>query len=190
MGYFFPFGEVTHMSSRDVLCRSALANSTPAMSLCSAVVTLGSPLAAGESVKITVDFEYLHALVPFPASIAQAERQLVVYTGNVYFFSEYVTEKQRTVVVLASDSVESYTDEDIVGEGNVVVEGSEITYGAFENIAPNTYKALRIHSVNNKPFITVTSSVTDVEVSHWGGALLASSLVYSFNNRYFSPLLL
>ena len=126
-------------------------------------VTLASPLAAGKTVKVTVTTSHSHALQPFPAEIKQAEKQLVRYHGNLYFYSPYKTTAQKTVVSLASSAVESYTKTKPNSKSD-----STITYGPFENKEPFTSGELDVHYENNTPFLAVSKMMRVIEVSHWG----------------------
>jgi len=126
-------------------------------------VQLRNPLAAGKTVKITVDTKFSHSLTPFPAEIRQSEKQLVKYSGNLYCYSPYQTLSQKTVVNLASSSVESYTKTKPVSKSD-----SSITYGPYEKKDPFSYGELALHYENNTPFLAVTKMIRTIEVSHWG----------------------
>lgn len=93
-------------------------------------VSLSPALEAGKSVTIDVETVFSHALRPFPAEITQAEKQLVVYESNLYFYSPYKTTTQTSVVSLASSNIESYTKTKPVSTSD-----NTITYGPYENKA-------------------------------------------------------
>jgi oligosaccharyltransferase complex subunit alpha (ribophorin I) len=114
-------------------------------------VTLDSPLASGETVKVTIDMVFSHALRAFPEKIAQAEKQNVVLEGNHYFFSPYKTGKQSTTVKLTSSTVESYSKLKPTSQ-----EEETVNYGPYENIAPLQKSNMKIHYENNSPFLTVS----------------------------------
>ena len=114
-------------------------------------VSLGSSLAAGKSLKVTVEMVFSHALRAFPERIAQAEKQSVVFEGNHYFLSPYKTVKQTTTVKLASSTVESYSKLKPSSQ-----DEETITYGPYENIAPLQTSNMKIHYENNSPFLTVS----------------------------------
>lgn len=94
-------------------------------------VQLPSSLAAGAQLKTKVEMTFSHVLKPFPTYITQAERQLVIFQGDHYFYSPYPTRTQTTRVRLASKTVESYTK-----LGNPSKTDEIIEYGPFRNIAP------------------------------------------------------
>jgi len=64
---------------------------------------------------------------------------------------------------LASSSVEKYSQ-----QSPVTQRGDTITYGPYEDLAAFSTSPLRVHYQNNRPFITVTSLVKEIEISHWG----------------------
>ncbi len=81
---------------------------------------------AGKQVNVDVETVYSHTLRPYPSQIAQAEKQYVQYTDNMYFLSPYKTTTQTTVVNCASSDIELYTKPAKAAD-------SSITYGPFEN---------------------------------------------------------
>ncbi|XP_017280633.1 dolichyl-diphosphooligosaccharide--protein glycosyltransferase subunit 1 [Kryptolebias marmoratus] len=126
-------------------------------------VQLPSSLAPGAQLKAKVDMTFSHVLKPFPTQITQAERQLVIFQGNHYWFSPYPTRSQTTRVRLASKTVESYTK-----LGNPSKTDEIIEYGPFRDIAPFSEDTMKIHYENNTPFLTITGITRTIEVSHWG----------------------
>ncbi|XP_070193172.1 dolichyl-diphosphooligosaccharide--protein glycosyltransferase subunit 1-like isoform X2 [Littorina saxatilis] len=130
-------------------------------------VQLRSGLDAGKTVTVEVDAVYAHALTPYPAQITQAEKQYVVYEGNLYLYSPYKTLSQKTTVTAASTSLESYTKTKPVS-----VSENIITYGPFDEKAPFTEAPLRVHEENNSPFLTVSYLERLLEVSHWGNVAI------------------
>ncbi|XP_067928815.1 dolichyl-diphosphooligosaccharide--protein glycosyltransferase subunit 1-like [Watersipora subatra] len=127
-------------------------------------ISLPKPVASGKTAEITVTAYFSHVLVPFPAEVKQAEKQLVKYSGNLYFYSPYATSSQTSVVSLSSATVESYTKTKPSTKSD-----STITYGPFETVKDAfEYADLTIHYENNTPFLAVTSMVRVIEVSHWG----------------------
>ncbi|XP_037535180.1 dolichyl-diphosphooligosaccharide--protein glycosyltransferase subunit 1 [Nematolebias whitei] len=126
-------------------------------------VQLASSLPPGAQLKAKVDMTFSHVLKPFPTHITQAERQLVVFQGNHYWYSPYPTRSQTTRVRLASKTVESYTK-----LGNPSKTDEIIEYGPFRDISPFSEDTMKIHYENNTPFLTITSITRTIEVSHWG----------------------
>ena len=91
-------------------------------------VDLPAGLEAGKSVSVDIEAVFPMSLKPFPVEITQAEKQLVQFFGNLYFYSPYTTKTQTTTVNLASANVENYTKKKPVAQSE-----STITYGPYEN---------------------------------------------------------
>ncbi|XP_030061927.1 dolichyl-diphosphooligosaccharide--protein glycosyltransferase subunit 1 [Microcaecilia unicolor] len=126
-------------------------------------VTFSSSLAPGAKTKVIIDTVFTHVLQPYPTHITQAEKQFVIFEGNHYFYSPYPTKTQMTRVKLASRNVESYTK-----LGNPSRAEDIIEYGPFKDVEPFSQDTLKVHYENNSPFLTITSMVRVIEVSHWG----------------------
>lgn len=122
-----------------------------------------TPLPAGSSTMVRIEIVFTHSLEPYPSTISQSEKQLVVYNGNHYYYSPYTTKSQTTVVTLPSSSTESFTK-----LKPVAYSDNLITYGPYENIPPFTVNKMIIHCENNNPFLSVTNLNRAIEVSHWG----------------------
>lgn len=107
---------------------------------------------------------------PFPAKVAQSEKQQVLFTGNHFIFSLYKTKKQTTAVNLASSTVESYTRLKPSSQSE-----STINYGPYNDIEPLKQSSMKIHFENNSPFLVVVEMNRVVEVSHWGNIAVEES---------------
>lgn len=129
-------------------------------------------LAAGKSVSFEVEVVLFDELTPFPTEISQAEKQLVVFEGNHYYYSMYQTTKQTTEVKLASDKTESYSQT----LKPFSKSGSTITYGPYANVKPFEQNDLKIHYENNSPFLRATQLTRTIEVSHWGNIAVEETL--------------
>ena len=70
-----------------------------------------------------------NSLKPYPAEITQAEKQYVLFKGNHYYYSIYPTTSQTTVVNMASDKTESFSQLKPTNK-----QDSSITYGPYENV--------------------------------------------------------
>ncbi|TRZ01828.1 hypothetical protein DNTS_026176 [Danionella cerebrum] len=132
---------------------------------------LPSSLAPGAKLKVKLETVFSHVLKPFPTHITQAERQLVVFQGNHYFFSPYPTRSQTTRVRLASKTVESYTK-----LGNPTKSDESIEYGPFKDVPPFSQDVMKIHYENNSPFLTISSITRIIEVSHWGNIAVEETI--------------
>eukprot|EP01114_Cavostelium_apophysatum_P001422 TRINITY_DN1121_c0_g1_i1.p1 TRINITY_DN1121_c0_g1~~TRINITY_DN1121_c0_g1_i1.p1 ORF type:complete len:638 (+),score=160.45 TRINITY_DN1121_c0_g1_i1:103-1914(+) len=134
-------------------------------------VDLATPLAAAATADFTVNAVFTHAMKPFPAAIAQSERQLVRYSENHYVSSPYRTTTQTTTVKLASGNVESKTERNPTS-----LKGDTITYGPYNEVEAFASSPFTVHFENNRPFLTVTRLTKEIEISHWGN--LAVELTY------------
>ncbi|GBL89998.1 Dolichyl-diphosphooligosaccharide--protein glycosyltransferase subunit 1 [Araneus ventricosus] len=122
-----------------------------------------SPLSPGKTTIVRLEFIFTHALIPYPSTITQSEKQLVLYHGNHYYYSPYHTKTQTTSVTLPSNSVESFSKVKPVSHSDNL-----ITYGPYDNIGPYSVNKMTIHCENNNAFLTVTNLNRAIEVSHWG----------------------
>nr|CAG4643152.1 EOG090X04O4 [Ilyocryptus agilis] len=134
-------------------------------------VYLEKPLEAGQSVKVIIGTVFTHQLKPHPAEITQKEKQLVQYTGNAYIYSPYKVTSQTTKVLLSSSNVESFTKVKPSSHSD-----STVTYGPYENVAPFSQEKVTVHFENNTPFLSVSSLVRHIEVSHWGNIAVEETL--------------
>ncbi|XP_070152269.1 dolichyl-diphosphooligosaccharide--protein glycosyltransferase subunit 1 [Polyergus mexicanus] len=126
-------------------------------------IDLANNLAPRRTLTIEVETILTHELVPHPKEIAQQEKQLVKYAGNVYAYLPYAVTKQTTYVALPSRNIESYAKIKPVSQ-----TGSAIAYGPFEKRSPFAFEELTVHFENNNKFLTVTRLERTIEISHWG----------------------
>ncbi|OQR79889.1 dolichyl-diphosphooligosaccharide--protein glycosyltransferase subunit 1 isoform 1 [Tropilaelaps mercedesae] len=138
-----------------------------AISLSNAVlytITLPTALSPGKTVKLDVVTVLTHQLQPYPAQLEQGEKQLVIYRGNHYQLSPYISARQITKIRLASNRVESFTN---TVKPNAQSESS-VTYGPYTNIGAYLKEPCKVHYENHKPFLVVKNLRRWIEVSHWG----------------------
>ncbi|KFM78242.1 Dolichyl-diphosphooligosaccharide--protein glycosyltransferase subunit 1, partial [Stegodyphus mimosarum] len=122
-----------------------------------------TPLQPAKTTIVRLELVFTHSLDPYPSSISQSEKQLVLYHGSHYYYSPYPTKTQTTVVTLPSNSIESFSKLKPVAHSDNL-----ITYGPYDNIPPYSVSKMTIHCENNNPFLTVTNLNRAIEVSHWG----------------------
>jgi len=128
-------------------------------------------LTSKASIDVSIRAVFTHIISPFPASITQSEKQLVRYADNHYFYTPYPTTTQTTTVKLSSGNIESKTE-----KSPTSVKGDTITYGPYTDVSAFSSSTLNIHYENNKPFLTATKLVKELEISHWGN--LAVEVTY------------
>lgn len=126
-------------------------------------VELGFRLKPRDTVDVTVDEVFVHAMTPFPTRITQSEKQYVLFSANHYYFSPYTVIKQTTMVSLATSSVESHSKLKPSS-----LSDNAITYGPYSDVDPFSVNPMRVHFENNTPFLSVLGMTRTVEVSHWG----------------------
>lgn len=147
-------------------------------------VKLPTPLAAGKQITLGITYSYLSALHPLPASIAQADRQFLVYEFSAYAPSAYLTSKQKTEVKFPSTIVPEYT---IIPGANGEREspqkqGAKFTYGSYAELPAGAVEPVKVRYEFTKPLIHISKLERDVEVSHWGGNV-AFEERYTMTNR-------
>lgn len=129
------------------------------------------PLQPQRSTPIEIEVVLTHELIPHPKEISQKEKQLVKYTGNLYFFTPYTVSKQTTTVLVPSRNIETYTKIKPVTQSDAT-----ITYGSFEKKAPFSYEELAVHFENNNKFLTVSRLERVIEISHWGNIAVEETI--------------
>ncbi|XP_043476633.1 dolichyl-diphosphooligosaccharide--protein glycosyltransferase subunit 1 [Leptopilina heterotoma] len=134
-------------------------------------VEFKDPLQPGRSVNVDVESASSHELIPHPKEIKQKEKQLVKYTGNLYFYSPYTVTKQSTTFVFPSRNVENYSKIKPVSQSD-----STITYGPFEKKEAFSHEEMFVHFENNNKFLTVTKMERVIEVSHWGNIAVEETI--------------
>ena len=123
--------------------------------------------AAATSPMIEVRAVFTKVLTPYPTEISQGDKQLVLFDGNHYFLSPYLTQTQTTKVRLPTgSSIESYSKLKPNTQSSNIID-----YGPYTDIAPNSYSKMQIHYENNSPFLVVNRLERNIEVSHWAGVV-------------------
>jgi len=126
-------------------------------------VKLAKPAEKGSTFDLTVKLVFVHSMKPFPALIAVNEKQKVKYEDNVYVFTPYPSAQQKTVIKLASSSVESKTE-----KAPTNLQGDTLTYGPYNNVPASSYSQMTVHFEHPKNFLSMTQMTKEVEISHWG----------------------
>ena len=114
-------------------------------------VELGFRLKPGDSVDVTTEEVFVHAMTPFPTKISQSEKQYVVFSGNHYYYSPYTVKKQTTTVSLATSSVESHTKLKPSS-----LSDNAVTYGPYSDVEAYSADPMRVHFENSTPFLSVS----------------------------------
>ena len=134
-------------------------------------VELNNNLQPGKSTTVEIETVLTHNLKPYPAAITQKEKQLLLYTGNAYFYSPYKTLKQITTVMLGTKNVENYSKIKPTS-----LSDTNVVYGPYSNVEPFSIEKMVVHYENNSPFVTVTNLEKVIEVSHWGNIAIEETI--------------
>lgn len=161
----FPESELKHLAFLEVSDKSddevKLALSSDSNGVFK--VGLGSPLSKGESTGVIIESVLTHFLKPYPAMIAQSEKQQVLYTSTLHFYTPYHVKTQKTSVKVASATIESHTKQKPFS-----VNDNIISYGPYKDVGPHSSQEMKVHYENNTPFLIVNDMLRWIEVSHWG----------------------
>ncbi|OAA54326.1 oligosaccharyl transferase subunit [Niveomyces insectorum RCEF 264] len=145
-------------------------------------VHLPAPLKAGAQQTLGITYYVLRAYRPLPATIAQDDKQYLVYKFSAYCPSAYDTDKQKTEVKFPTSDIPDYTKLP-AGSGSEgdkpqpQKQGAKLTYGPFGAQPAGAALPVEVRFEFTKPVTHVTRLERDVEVSHWGGNV-------AFEERY------
>lgn len=124
-------------------------------------IQLQKPLIGGDSCLISLTEIYARTMIPFPAEIHQEESQMLLYTGNLYFYTPYFLKNGDTRIQIDTKKLITFpTDKFTVS--NDFLEGS------YQNINPFTYEKLTLHYRSKAPQMIVTSVKRTIDISNWG----------------------
>lgn len=128
--------QLSFISARDSAKKELKLSLTKSKDDCTYSMTL--PSSSGSPV-VYIETVFAKALQPYPVEITQAERQLVRYFGNAYFYSPFKTVAQKTTIHLPSRNVESFTPVKPSAQAD-----TQIVYGPYDNIPGNLITSLII----------------------------------------------
>ena len=140
-------------------------------------ISLPKSLAAGAQQTLGITYYVLSAYRPLPATIAQDDKQYLVYDFSAYCPSAYETTKQKTEVKFPSSDVPDFTQ--LAADlPQAQKQGSKLTYGPFDKAVPaGALLPVEVRFEFTKPVNHVERLERDIEVSHWGGNV-------AFEERY------
>ncbi|PBP18402.1 oligosaccharyltransferase alpha subunit [Diplocarpon rosae] len=147
-------------------------------------IRLPTPLSPKAQQTLSITYSYLSALDPLPTSIAQKDKQFLVYTFSAYCPSSYITLKQKTEVKFPGNNIPEYTIIPGVNGGaeSPQKQGSKFTYGPYDELPAGAVETVTVRYEFTKPLIHVSRLERDIEVSHWGGNV-AFEERYTLHNR-------
>lgn len=141
-------------------------------------ISLPKPLTTGAQQTLGITYYIIGDFRPLPATIAQEDKQYLVYGFSAYAPSAYVTSKQKTEIKFSSSDVPDYTETAAIdGKSQPQKQGSKLTYGPFEEQPAGAVLPVEVRFEFTKPVNHVARLERDIEVSHWGGNV-------AFEERY------
>jgi len=157
------------------------------------VAELPKPLKKDEQITLELESMLIGATYPWPAAIAQSDKQSLQLDTNLFVLSPYHTTVQRTKIRLSNPTVHSYTEPKNVGaytlEAPVTKSGATLTYGPFNNIPASTNKefvtnsqqAITVHFSHELPILQIPRMTRTAEISHWGANLNIEDKIHLYN---------
>lgn len=130
---------------------------------CLVRVEFDEDLLSEQITAIELETIYTQVMEFYPARIKQTQTQLVLYKGNLHFYSPYTIFKEITDVIHKAMHIESYTRIEPMN-----VSPMRIQYGPFENVPAFSFRRITVHFQSSSIFFVVTQLVRTIEVSHWG----------------------
>jgi len=122
------------------------------------------PMNDEEERMLYIEENYYNRLQMLPQKIVLRENQYVVFHDSINFISSYVTNNQKTDVILPSDRTDilSYSDQ------YSKKTREKIHYKLDFPVEALKVHPLRIHYENNNPIVVFNTAHKIFEVSHWG----------------------
>lgn len=122
-----------------------------------------------------------HEPEPLPKAVGQAERQFLVWTGDVGLRTPYETASGDVIVKPPFPNVLSYEPKDKARQS-----GQSITYGPYTSVPAHTGSAPipqgRVHYEYSRPVISFVDFNRHVEISHWGDNMATSDTIWMRND--------
>ena len=118
-----------------------------------------------EPLQLTIETVFTNILEPYPSEIKQLDNQYVKASDTLYFYSQYTTDTQKTIIKLpeSQDKVESYTKFPPSS-----LKGKTLTYGPYNDVKPYDDTTFTVHYMNHNKFAKFSTVSREIEVSHWG----------------------
>lgn len=124
-------------------------------------VILDSEVFENEHYEILVNLYYLNKITPAQKTRFLEEDQLVVFEGNMIFFSPYDTNFCKTDYIIHNDM--------IVEVSNVSTSASNTKQRyEFFDVKPYTIELVQFLFINNNAFLTIKNLDRTIYVSHFG----------------------
>lgn len=123
----------------------------------------------------------VHQSEPFPRSIKQSERQLLLWKGDVKPRTPYAT-KEASIIVHISDSILNASSPLEMSKSQ-----NKVTFGPYQDLdvysgdSASTSQGT-VHYLYTKPVITYVDYERHVQISHWGDNLATEDRIWVRND--------
>lgn len=126
------------------------------------LVVFEKPVRPASSVRIQVDTIYTRHLSSQPRIFTYNEPELLVYEGNLYFYSPYYTVVQTLHVIMPSKNVSEFSYIEPVHFTDAVIH-----YGPYNDIGPFSVESISVYYENAGHFLVATNVERTIIASHW-----------------------
>lgn len=120
-----------------------------------------------ETATIRVEIIYIKKIKPLNKTRKYGESQLLRYTGNLYFYSNYLTENFMCAIEIKKPIV--YSSEKFVPKNDMIIYRSI-------NLKPFSNKKFTIIYENDDPFFIVNYLERTIDVSHYGSIFVEDNV--------------
>ncbi|WFC96230.1 dolichyl-diphosphooligosaccharide--protein glycosyltransferase subunit 1 [Malassezia brasiliensis] len=137
---------------------------------------------SGADIRLRVFANVVHDAQPLPKAIAQSEKQLLLWSGDVSLRPAYPTQSGTVVIKTPNTNVVSFSPKD-----GAKTKPNAITYGPLANLpafVPGTSDVPqgRVHYEFDRPVLTFVDYDRHVEISHWGDNMATSDTIWMRND--------
>ena len=122
-------------------------------------------LKPSENIEFELSLVFTRGLEPLPKKVKQFDKQSLIYKGNAYFYSSYLTKEQATIVILpnSNDLLSKLS-----GPKPFNKKGKEITFGPFKNIEKLSTQKTNIHFYSTNSLLSASKVEKIVQVGQLG----------------------
>ena len=122
-------------------------------------------LKSKDTVELELSLVFTNQLEPLPKKIGQFDKQSLLYKGNIYFYSPYLTKEVKTVVELPNGN--SLLTPLLVPKP-FDKKGKEITIGPYSDVQKYSTQKAKIHFYSKNSLLSASKVEKIVQVSQLG----------------------
>lgn len=123
-----------------------------------------------ETYKMIAELAYVGGITPYYKTRKQGEVQVLLYKGNVHFYSLYATTFLQTTYICKSDVVVNLTLTPHSQKGN------QLVFRYFK-IEPYSLQIVNIRFETEEPVLVVTELLRTIDVSHFGKIIVEDKII-------------